>query len=157
MKTLRMVSVAAAGLSSLTWAADASLAAQSLNKFGWDLARQTISEEQSRLISPFSAGTCLALLSNGAAGKTQQQIDAALHVGKQSNAAFSQSLSSLLDTLTKNPRHEVTVANGIFAPPRMSLNPAFVDRVKALVGESRASQFPFDGRRSRKRLGRRSD
>lgn len=101
------------------------------NDFAFNLFRQVHGDAKSQILSPISITYALGMLNNGAAGKTQQQINQVLGFGDTGSDdinAFCQKMlteAPALDKLTK-----VMISNTIFTNKNYQLLPTFIEAAK---------------------------
>jgi len=98
------------------------------NKFGFNLLRQLSEEcgDTNVLFSPISLGVALALLHNGAGGRTQQAIGEALCLDGMDEQEFNESNSLLLSTFDNpGPRVQLMMPIAIWMDRNFSFSPAY--------------------------------
>ncbi|KAK7788457.1 hypothetical protein R5R35_014702 [Gryllus longicercus] len=98
------------------------------NAFAIDLYRALGPLEGNVVMSPLSAGAVLALAWMGAAGRTAEQLGAALHLPSASHERVAQGVRALFDTLQGSEGVEVRVANKMFVHPNFTVKAAFRQR-----------------------------
>ena len=99
------------------------------NKFGFNLLRQLTEEcrDGNILFSPISLGVTLALIHNGAGGRTKQAIGEVLYRGGMDDQEFNESNSLLLSTFDKSePRVELMMSIALWLDSALSFNPSFL-------------------------------
>lgn len=115
-----------------------------------DLYRQLAAKPGNHFFSPFSIVTALAMTSAGAAGATDAEMAAALHVNPDPAqrhaecAAWARMLNSANDALFKRPAGgmEISTANSIWLATRLQFKKSFVDIAKgSYQAEVRAADF----------------
>ncbi|MBQ9656800.1 MAG: serpin family protein [Prevotella sp.] len=107
------------------------------NDFAFNLLRQATvideagsGQERTLMLSPFSITTVLSMLSNGAAGLTQQQINQVLGFTDVSQAnVFCQKLMQQAPRLDEKTR--IAIANNIYVNKGIQLKPAFLQTAQS--------------------------
>lgn len=105
------------------------------NKFAFELTDEVFRQNQDDnfLISPMSATFVLAMLENGSANETQQQILNALHYDNETgmNAVCQKLIEGApqIDTST-----EISIANGIFVSDKIPVKEEYVKSMETIYG-----------------------
>jgi len=120
--------------------AEAGPAANSMNRFAFDLYRQIEGEGENVVFSPYSVATALAMTWNGAAGQTYDEMTAVLYAGdgyNQSMNALDQAITSRAgeyeigdDTVTL----ELETANQLWGQRDFPFESTFLDVIAANFG-----------------------
>jgi serine protease inhibitor len=108
---------------------------QANNDFAFDLSREVLQEDQKGnvLISPLSATYVLAMLENGSASETQQQILGALHYDNETS--MNTICSKLIDGAPKvDASTEVSIANGLFLDKTYPVKDEYVKSMEKVFG-----------------------
>ncbi len=115
-----------------------------------ELYKQLAEKPGNHFFSPFSIVTALAMTSAGAAGATDAEMAAALHINPDPAkrhpecASWARMLNSANDALFKRPAGgmEISTANSIWLATRLNFKKAFVDIAKnSYEAEVRAADF----------------
>ena len=106
-------------------AADNAFAFKLLNQLAKDQPYTNIS------ISPYSAGTALQLVSDGAAGKTKAEMQQVLETTGLSSADVNAANKDIAQSLISgNPNVTLTIANAVWYRLAMPVKPAFIATAK---------------------------
>ena len=145
----RLLLIASLALLALTpplrAANDTATAATAINALGIDLLAKTGKPTENALLSPYSIQSALAMTYNGAAGKTRDEMETALHFPKdntqlnKSFAALNKGLSAAIaKSKAEGPNAEVdlSTANRMFAQKGHQFQQAFFDTLKNDYGAS---------------------
>lgn len=122
--------------------ADAAAVAKANNQFACDLYGK-LGIAGNAVVSPFSISTALAMLDAGAAGTTDAELRAALHValpGDHSHAAYGALLNSL-DTGRSFGMYTLATADRLFGQSGMPFQQPFLDIARTDYG---APLMPVD-------------
>jgi serpin B len=112
---------------------------QSTAAFAVDLYRQLMSrgDQKNLFFSPYSIYTVLALMYGGAAGKTAQEMAAALHVDLNPELfqAGLASIQEILNQIGKRGAVELNIANSLWPQSGTALKPEFLELAKRYLAE----------------------
>ncbi len=103
-----------------------------LNTFVFNLYKQAHTKDANNVMSPYSFSSLLAILVNGAAGKTRAQLLQVLNL----SAAEINAANAMADTLTANS-HDLLIANALWADKRFNYKKSFTD----LIAHDNANHF----------------
>lgn len=112
------------------------------NKFGFNLLKQLVEEcrETNILFSPISLGVALAMMHNGARGRTQQAIDEVLCLDRMDEQEFNESNSLLLSTFDKpEPQVQLMMPIAVWMDKDFSFSPAFLQLIRKIFKADSAS------------------
>jgi serpin B len=108
-------------------------AANASNAFGFDLYAQVRNEPGNLVISPASISAALTMTYGGARGNTATQMQKALHLEGEPNAAMDAGGRLLLD-LSANGPVRLAVANRLFGEQTWKFEDTFMGRTRAVYG-----------------------
>ena len=100
-----------------------------LNAFSYDLmAHIPAAKDQNVFASPFSVGSCLALLLPGVGTNDRAALTKALHLAKAQNP--EQQLAALTEQVQDAPGQGLQVADSVWTVPGVALKPAYKQAVQ---------------------------
>ena len=108
-------------------------AANASNAFGFDLYAQVRDAPGNLVISPASISAALTMTYGGARGNTASQMQKALHLEGEPNAAMDAGGRLLLDLSSSGPVR-LAVANRLFGEQTWKFEDAFMGRTRAVYG-----------------------
>lgn len=126
-------------------AVKAKVAAEAQNAFGLKLLAHVATERphENVFVSPSSVFLALAMVENGAAGKTRAAIRSTLEVpARVSDDAMQESTAALSKALRSHDGIELSIANALWSDRSMPLAAAFVRRCRDLY-EAEAITLEF--------------
>jgi serpin B len=109
--------------------ADAAAVARASNQFACDLYAELATTEGNLFLSPFSIATALAMTDAGAAGTTDEELRAALHMTELGDRVHT-AYRALLQSLAVGRAHgayTLATANRLFGQAGASFVPRFLD------------------------------
>ncbi|MDR1781159.1 MAG: serpin family protein [Tannerella sp.] len=118
--------------------------AQKVNGFAFDLIKATVAKSGDNvLVSPLSASYALAMINNGAAGATEEEIRTVLGFGDVSNADMNSFYSKMTDAMqTVDPDVSFESANSIWIDPGFPVYEIFkITNTEYYNAEIRNEQF----------------
>ena len=123
--------------------ADAAVIAQANNQFACDLYARLAAQDGNVFVSPFSISTAMAMVDAGAAGNTDAELRAALHVtlpGERTHAAYGALIDSL-DTGRSYGGYTLATADRLFGQRGLPFSPGFLATTRT---DYRAELMPVD-------------
>jgi serpin B len=128
----RILPITLACFSAVTALAGTNVLSEADNRFAFSLLAQIASAAPSQniFISPYSVSTVLQILDNGAAGKTQTEIQRALCTENLPLDQVNEASRELNQSLQADSDVELDMANSIWFETGIQLKPAFVSTNK---------------------------
>lgn len=123
------------------------------NAFGLKLLRKLCAAQPAEnvFISPTSIGACLAMLDNGAAGKTRVAIEQTLGVRDLELEDINRSWQGLNQGLQSTDQVQLAVANSLWGDDSVRLRPDFI-KVLGSRYDAKAASLDFQEARTAKRI-----
>ncbi len=110
-------------------------------KFAINLFKQVaLQQRQNVFLSPASVEFALAMLYNGADGRTKNEMTNLLLPRPLPLNLFNQQYSQLLTALTSDPAVKLRIANSVWARQDVSFQPSFLERVRTAYSALVASR-----------------
>jgi serine protease inhibitor len=122
---------AALGCAPVAKAGEAAMKPSSNADFAFKLFAKTARDNtQNIVVSPFSVFQALSMVTNGAGGETRKQMAAVLGVSSDKFDALNSRNQDLMNTLNKNDKVKMQVANAIYCDREFTVKPSFVSLCK---------------------------
>jgi len=113
--------------------------------FACDLYARLRSTDGNLFLSPYSISACLAMVREGAAGNTAEQMDAVFHFPKAGLGTGFKGLGVALQAplvreggggrdVKKVPAYEIAIANRLFGQVGYAFRPSFIDQMRTAYG-----------------------
>jgi serpin B len=127
------------------------------NAFGLDLYAKVRARSGNLFLSPYSIATALAMIREGAGGKTAAQMTSVLHLPEGSAAAGHRALSLALKPrprLERNKKeaHELRIANAVWVQEGVEFEDAFASALEKGFGAPLETVDFTDPGRARRRI-----